>query len=66
MRLYVLPCDGIGPEITHAAIEVLEAAHKRYALGLSYHYDDVGFVSLQKYGTRCERRSWKKPRPTTA
>ena len=26
MRLIVLPCDGIGPEITRAAIEVLGAA----------------------------------------
>lgn len=51
MRLYVLPCDGIGPEINGAAIEVLEAASKRFALGLTYDYDDVGFVSLEKYGT---------------
>jgi 3-isopropylmalate dehydrogenase len=51
MRLYVLPCDGIGPEINQAAIDVLEAANKRYSLGLTYDYDDVGFVSLKKYGT---------------
>ena len=51
MRLYVLPCDGIGPEITKAALEVTEAASQRFALGLTYTYDDVGFVSLEKHGT---------------
>jgi len=51
MRLYVLPCDGIGPEITRAAIEVTESASRRFGLGLTYDYDDVGFVSLDKYGT---------------
>ena len=28
MPLIVLPCDGIGPEITRASIEVLDAANK--------------------------------------
>jgi 3-isopropylmalate dehydrogenase len=51
MRLYVLPCDGIGPEITAAAMAVTEAANKRFSLGLTYTYDDVGFVSLEKHGT---------------
>jgi 3-isopropylmalate dehydrogenase len=60
MRLYVLPCDGIGPEITRAAIEVLEAANKRFGLGLSYDYDDVGFTSLEKYGTTLRDEVFEK------
>ena len=51
MRILVLPCDGIGPEITKAAMGVLEAASKAFDLNLTYDYDDIGFVSLQKYGT---------------
>jgi 3-isopropylmalate dehydrogenase len=51
MRLFVLPCDGIGPEITAAAMAVTEAASKRFNLGLTYVYEDVGFVSLEKHGT---------------
>src|SRR3546814_14491126 len=51
MRFLVLPCDGIGPEITGATMEVLEAADRRFGLGLAYDYDDVGFASLEKYGT---------------
>ncbi len=51
MRILVLPCDGIGPEITKAAMSVLEAASRAFDLNLTYDYDDVGSVSLKKYGT---------------
>ncbi len=51
MRILVLPGDGIGPEIVTAAMTVLDEADKAYGLGLSYDFDDVGFVSLEKYGT---------------
>ncbi len=50
MRLIVLPCDGIGPEIVDASMAVLEAANKAFSLGLTYDYDDVGFTSLEKHG----------------
>ena len=51
MRILVLPGDGIGPEITGVAINVLNAANDVFDLGLTFDYDDVGFVSLEKYGT---------------
>ncbi|OTP72768.1 isocitrate/isopropylmalate dehydrogenase family protein [Caballeronia sordidicola] len=51
MRILVLPCDGIGPEITAAAMAVLKAADKKFGLGLSFDFEEVGFVSLEKYGT---------------
>lgn len=51
MRLIVMPGDGIGPEITAAAIDVTQAASARFGLGLSYDYEDVGFTSLEKHGT---------------
>jgi len=51
MRLLVLPGDGIGPEIVAAALEALEAANQRFGLGLAYDHDDVGFTSLERYGT---------------
>jgi 3-isopropylmalate dehydrogenase len=62
MRLYVLPCDGIGPEITAAAVEVLEAADKRWSLGVSCDYDEVGFASLEKYGTTLRDQVLEKAR----
>ena len=51
MNLLVLPGDGIGPEITAAAIDVLHVADRRFGLELHLEYDEVGFVSLEKYGT---------------
>src|SRR5688572_8416046 len=51
MKLLVLPGDGIGPEITRATIAVLEAADRRFELGLEYDYRDIGFAALEKHGT---------------
>lgn len=51
MRILVLPGDGIGPEIMAATMNVLQAANETYPMDLSFDYDDVGFASLQKYGT---------------
>ena len=51
MKILVLPCDGIGPEITAAAMTVLNAADSAFKLGLSFDYEDVGFESLKKHGT---------------
>ncbi|KFE51796.1 isocitrate/isopropylmalate dehydrogenase family protein [Pseudomonas syringae] len=51
MRILVLPGDGIGPEIIDASLLALEAVNKKFGLGLAFDYDDVGFASLEKYGT---------------
>lgn len=51
MRIMVVPCDGIGPEITAAMMEVLEATDRAFGLGLSYDYEEAGFDSLAKHGT---------------
>lgn len=51
MKFIVLPCDGIGPEIVAASVEVLQAANARFKLGLSYDYESAGFESLKNHGT---------------
>lgn len=51
MKFLVLPGDGIGPEITTAAIQVLNAACAKHSLNIELDYDKVGFASLEKYGT---------------
>lgn len=51
MKILVTECDGIGPEITAATMEVLQATDKAFGLGLEYQYVDTGFTSLEKYGT---------------
>ncbi len=50
MKIMIVPCDGIGPEITAATMEVLQAADAKFGLGLSYDYEDAGFASLEKHG----------------
>jgi isocitrate/isopropylmalate dehydrogenase len=51
LRILVLPGDGIGPEITLATLEVLEAADERFSLGLEFEPRDIGFASLKTQGT---------------
>lgn len=51
MKLIVLPCDGIGPEIVAASAEVLKAAGARFGLELFLDFEDAGFASLEKHGT---------------
>jgi isocitrate/isopropylmalate dehydrogenase len=51
MRLLVLPGDGIGPEITLAAVAVLDAANRVFDLQLECEYRDIGFAALEKHGT---------------
>ena len=60
MKIIVLPGDGIGPEIVAAAVSVVEAADKRFGLGLQFDYDDVGFTSLKKYGTTLRDETLEK------
>lgn len=51
MRIMVLPCDGIGPEIMGATLAVVRAADRKFALGLVFEEEISGFDSLQRYGT---------------
>ena len=50
MKIMTLPCDGIGPEIMSATLEVVEAANKRFDLGLTFHEEESGFTSLKNHG----------------
>ncbi|WP_170755962.1 isocitrate/isopropylmalate dehydrogenase family protein [Ruegeria lacuscaerulensis] len=50
MRIMTLPCDGIGPEIMAATLEVVEAANKKYDLGLTFEEEEAGFTSLRNHG----------------
>jgi 3-isopropylmalate dehydrogenase len=62
MRIIVLLGDGIGPEITRATIAVLEAADRAFKLRLGFDYDDVGFASLEKYGTTLRDETLERAR----
>jgi 3-isopropylmalate dehydrogenase len=50
MHLLVLAGDGIGPEITEAALDVLRAVSDRYGLGLRIEEAPVGHAGLRAVG----------------
>lgn len=50
MQIVILPGDGIGPEITAATLDVLDAANRRFDLGLQLIHDVTGHDSLKRHG----------------
>jgi 3-isopropylmalate dehydrogenase len=51
MKILALAGDGIGPEITAVAVQVLERLGKRFALGLHLEPHAVGLASLERSGS---------------
>ena len=49
-KIVVIPGDGIGKEITDAAVKVLQAADKKFGLDLQYTYKDAGGTAYDRYG----------------
>jgi len=51
-KIVVLPGDGIGPEVTEAAVKVLDACQKNVkSLKLNLTYGEAGYNCIEKYGT---------------
>ena len=62
MKILVLPCDGIGPEIVAASIGVLEEADRKFGLNLRFDFEDAGFAGLEKHGTTLRDETLDKAR----
>lgn len=62
MKILVLDGDGIGPEITEATCAVVAAANDAYNLDIEVEFDDIGFASLEKYGTTLRPELLEKAR----
>ena len=50
MRIVVLPGDGIGPEITAATVATVEAASKKFNLGITLDHDVTGLEGYKRHG----------------
>lgn len=50
MKIMTLPCDGIGPEIMAATLQVVHAANDRFDLDMTFHEEQSGFESLKAHG----------------
>lgn len=66
MKIIVLPGDGIGPETMSATVDVLQAANRRYDLGLALEHDIAGHESLKKYGSTVTQTLLQKVRSADA
>jgi 3-isopropylmalate dehydrogenase len=51
MNIVVLPGDDIGPEITKAALSVVDSANKVFSLGLRFETHEVGMPCHRRTGT---------------
>lgn len=49
-NVVVLPGDGIGPEVTHEAIQVLESTGKQFDITFNFEQFLVGGASIDEYG----------------
>jgi 3-isopropylmalate dehydrogenase len=50
LNLIAFAGDGIGPEITAATLQVVQAANQALGLGLAVAHADIGYASLEKHG----------------
>ncbi|GAA0179375.1 3-isopropylmalate dehydrogenase [Clostridium sediminicola] len=50
MKITVLKGDGIGPEVVHEGIKVLEKISNKYSIDLSFDYGSIGGASIDEYG----------------
>lgn len=57
-RIAVLPGDGIGPEVTDVAVDVLRAVQKVVkGLSLEFIYGEAGYNCVEKYGTNLPQKT---------
>lgn len=62
LSLLVLPGDGIGPEITAAAMRVLTVVNETFSLELAFEQADIGFAALKTTGTTLPTEVLEKAR----
>jgi 3-isopropylmalate dehydrogenase len=66
LRIAVLPGDGIGEEVTEAALEVLRAVDSRHALGLAFESHRVGAFAYRDTGTDLSDEAFERCRTADA
>ena len=49
-NIAVLPGDGIGPEVTQQALNVLKVIEKRFGHSFTYTFADVGAIAIDNHG----------------
>ncbi|MEN9953319.1 MAG: hypothetical protein RLZZ520_1587, partial [Bacteroidota bacterium] len=50
LHIAVLPGDGIGPEVIHQAVRVLDTIAKKYGHVFNFEFGEIGATAIEKYG----------------
>ncbi len=50
-RIALLPGDGIGPEVTNAAVKIIDLVTSKFNIDISYETYDIGGICYEKHGT---------------
>jgi len=56
----VLPGDGVGPEVTAAAVRVLEAVGRNSGCEFNLHYGDIGGIAIDNHGVALTQDTLKQ------
>lgn len=56
-KIAVLKGDGIGPEVTEATVNVLQAVQQKSNFKLDIRYGEAGFHCIEKYGTNLPKET---------
>ena len=65
-NIAVLKGDGIGPEVTEAAINVLDVIQKKSNFKLNYLYGEAGYHCIAEYGTNLPKQTVELIKQTQA
>ena len=60
LKILILPGDGIGTEVTRAAVEVLKAVAKKFGHTLELTEGLIGGIAIHKTGTPLPEETLKK------
>jgi len=60
LNIAVLPGDGIGPEVIHQAVRVLDTVSKKYGHAFNYEFAEIGAASIEKYGEPLTRETLER------
>lgn len=55
----VIEGDGVGPEVTRSALEVLKAVSSRFSLRIDVSYIEAGDNAVRKYGEALPGKYWR-------
>ncbi len=59
VKVLVIPGDGVGPEVTDAAVRVLKAASEKFGVPLELRYGEGGDAAQTKYGVAVPEETWR-------